>query len=115
MTARRIADLVLKEAYRLVKVREGDNVVKLPAIQAILRAQVANAAKGNGPAQRAVIEVVQAIEREIATQAAARERAQGKTSKISDLEVARRIAFLLERGQHELLRQNAGAPMRDEK
>jgi hypothetical protein len=38
----------------------------MPAIQAVLRSQVALAAKGNGPAQRALIEVIQTIEREIA-------------------------------------------------
>jgi len=45
-----------------VTVLEGDEVKKMPAIQAIHRAQVALAAKGNGPAQRAVLRIVQAIE-----------------------------------------------------
>jgi hypothetical protein len=36
----------------------------LPAIQAVLRSMVAVAAKGNGPVQRFLIEVIQAIERE---------------------------------------------------
>jgi hypothetical protein len=35
----------------------------MPAIQVVLRSQVALAAKGNGPAQRTVIEAIQAIER----------------------------------------------------
>jgi hypothetical protein len=51
------------------------------------------AAKGNGPAQRAVIEAVQAIEREIAAQV--NDTVQSKASEMSDLDVARRIAFLL--------------------
>jgi hypothetical protein len=51
--------------YRPVNVREGDKVVTLPAIQAVMRSQVALAAKGNGPAQRTIIETIQAIEREI--------------------------------------------------
>ena len=78
MTAGRARALVLQEAYRLVNVREGDNVITLPAIQAILRSQIALAAKGNGPAQRSVIEAVQAIEREIEAQVAAKDKAEAK-------------------------------------
>jgi hypothetical protein len=33
-------------------VREGDKAMSLPAIQAVMRSQVALAVKGNGPAQR---------------------------------------------------------------
>jgi hypothetical protein len=47
-----------------VPVRDGDKIVKMPAIQAVHRSQIALAAKGNGPAQRAVLRVVQAIEKE---------------------------------------------------
>src|SRR5918993_995824 len=60
----RAKDIALQEAYRLVPVRDGDKIVKMPAIQAVHRSQIALAAKGNGPAQRAVLRVVQAIERE---------------------------------------------------
>jgi hypothetical protein len=71
VTAGRAKSLALKEAYRMVRVKVGDSIVFLPAIQAILRGQVALAAKGNGAAQRAVIEKVQAIEQELALEAAA--------------------------------------------
>jgi hypothetical protein len=67
-------------------VREGDKVVTLPAIQAVLRSQVAIAAKGNGPAQRTVIETIQAIEREIEAHVAAKERALADTPAMSDLD-----------------------------
>jgi hypothetical protein len=60
----RAKEIALQEAYRLVPVREGDKIVKLPAIQAVHRSQIALAAKGNGPAQRAVLRVIQAIEKE---------------------------------------------------
>jgi hypothetical protein len=60
----RAKDIALQEAYRLVPVREGDKIVKMPALQAVHRSQIALAAKGNGPAQRAVLRVVQAIEKE---------------------------------------------------
>ncbi len=46
MTAGRANALALNEAYRLVTVREGAKVLTLPAIQAVLRSQVALAAKG---------------------------------------------------------------------
>jgi hypothetical protein len=49
---RRARDLAIREAYRLVTVREGDRTMRLPALQAVMRSQVALAAKGNGPAQR---------------------------------------------------------------
>ena len=84
--------MALKEAYRPVTVREGDKILTLPAIQAVLRSQVL-AAKGNGPAQRALIEVIQAIERELAAQATAKDKAEANKPPMSDQEIARRIAF----------------------
>ena len=95
MTAGRAGALILKEAYRLVRLREGDTVIELPALQAILRAQVAHAAKGSGPAQRAVIQTVQALEREIAAHTAASPGGKPETPVLSNLEAARRVAFLL--------------------
>jgi Family of unknown function (DUF5681) len=98
MTQGKATALALKEAYRPVIVREGDRVITLPAIQAILRSQVALAAKGNGPAQRAIIEAVQAIERDIAEQTAVAKAAAPARNAMSELEIARRIAFALEKG-----------------
>ena len=105
MTAGRATALALKEAYRPVNVREGDNVIRLPAIQVILRSQIALAAKGNGPAQRSVIEAVQANEREIEAQVAAKDKAEAKKPKMSELEIARRIAFVLELARRGELQQ----------
>jgi hypothetical protein len=109
ITAGRARALALKEAYRMVTVKAGDKITRLPALQAILRGQIALAAKGNGPAQRAVIEVVQAIEREVAAQAAAETKAKANERPMSDLEAARRIAFLLEKGRRELEKQKQEA------
>jgi hypothetical protein len=83
----------------MVRVKVGEGIVFLPAIQAILRGQVALAAKGNGPAQRAVIEKVQAIEQELALEAAA-EAAETKATErpMHDRELARRIAWILSDG-----------------
>jgi hypothetical protein len=93
MTAGRVTALALKELYRPVTLREGDKLIKLPAIQAVLRSKVALAAKGNGPAQRALFEIARALEKEHAAQIAAndvREKAP-----MADLEAARRIAAAL--------------------
>jgi hypothetical protein len=80
----------------MVRVKVGDSVVSLPAIQAILRGQIALAAKGNGAAQRAVIEKIQAIEQELALEMAAEAAETKATEKpIPDRELARRIAWIL--------------------
>jgi hypothetical protein len=56
--------LTLAEAYRAVVVKEdGDGrAVPVPALQAVLRSQIALAIRGNGPAQRAILAAVQQIE-----------------------------------------------------
>jgi Family of unknown function (DUF5681) len=60
----RARKLILREAFRMLNLREGDKVTRIPALQAVLRSQIALAAKGNGPAQRAVVKTVQEIEAE---------------------------------------------------
>jgi len=60
----RARKLILQEAFRMLNLREGDKVTRIPALQAVLRSQIALAAKGNGPAQRAVVKTVQDIEAE---------------------------------------------------
>lgn len=92
----RLMHLVLAEAYRTITVREGSKVIRMPAIRAVLRSQLASAAKGNGPAQRAFLDTVQAIEQR---GGAAPEQNADNTPPMSDLEVARRIAFALEKGR----------------
>jgi hypothetical protein len=98
MTEERAKRLALKEAYRRLKIEDDGAVTAMPAIQAIMRSQVARAAKGNGPAQRAVIKVVQEIERELAAIAAARAEEERRKKPMSDTETVRRIAFLLDLG-----------------
>ena len=100
MTRGRAMALALDEAYRLVTVREGDETHRMPALQAVLRSQVALAVKGNGAAQRALIDTVRDIEREIDAQAA-RERPADEPPALSNLEAAKRVAFLLAKAAHE--------------
>src|ERR1700737_1738844 len=45
-------------AYRLITVREGDRIEKIPVIQAILRKVAVNAANGNTRAQRIYLDLV---------------------------------------------------------
>jgi len=87
--------LALKEAYRMVTVREGDKVMSLPAIQAVMRSQFALAVKGNGPAQRAMIAAIHAMEQELAAEAAAREKEEAERPPINYTDAARRISLLL--------------------
>jgi hypothetical protein len=48
----RIKALAIEEAYRLITIREGDRVEKIPVIQAILRKVAVAAANGNTRAQQ---------------------------------------------------------------
>jgi hypothetical protein len=58
--------VMLQEAYRPVTVREGERTMRVPAIAAIFRSQLASGLKGNGPAQRASLRMIKAIEGDIA-------------------------------------------------
>jgi hypothetical protein len=51
--ADRAEALIRQEVYRLLTVREGEAVTKMPALQAVIRSQIACAVKGNVAAQRA--------------------------------------------------------------
>lgn len=55
---------LLEEAYRPVLLREGDQTIQLPAIQAVFRAMGVAAMKGNRFAQRTLAELVQSVEAE---------------------------------------------------
>jgi hypothetical protein len=61
----RAKKLLQEEAYRRITVREGEKVIRMPILQAVLRNQLALAAKGSVPAQRAVSRNIQEIEAEI--------------------------------------------------
>lgn len=52
------------EAYRMVTLREGDNVIELPAIQAVFRAMGVAAMKGNRFAQRTLADMIRKVEHE---------------------------------------------------
>jgi hypothetical protein len=54
----RLKAIAIKEAYRLITVREGDRSERVPVIQAILRKVAVNAANGNTRAQRIYLDLV---------------------------------------------------------
>lgn len=54
--------ILMEEAYRMVTLREGDQLITLPAIQAVFRAMGVSALKGNRFAQRTLAELVQQVE-----------------------------------------------------
>jgi len=93
--AARTKALALKEAFRPVTVREGDKVMRIPAVQAVLRSQVALAVKGNGPAQRAMIAAAQALEQERAIEAAEHAKAAAERQATNYIDAARRVTFLM--------------------
>ena len=66
MTSGRAAALMQQEAYRRIRVKEGDKVVTMTVFQAVLRSLITLAMKGNSGAQRAFLDLVRAIERESA-------------------------------------------------
>lgn len=55
-------DFLLMEAYRPVTIREGEQVIQLPAIQAVFRALGVSAMKGNRLAQKTMAEMVERTE-----------------------------------------------------
>jgi uncharacterized protein DUF5681 len=105
MTAGRAKRLALQEAYKLITVREGDEVRALPMIQAVLRQQGRSAVKGNSPAQRDFIDRVQAIEQE-KLQAAAKAAETDPNSQVSNQQLARALAAFIQRTRHKHDRDN---------
>ena len=73
MTSGRAAALMQQEAYRRIRVKEGDKVVTMTVFQAVLRSLITLAMKGNSGAQRAFLDLVRAIEREGASAQSATE------------------------------------------
>jgi hypothetical protein len=60
--------LILEEAYRLVTIREGGELIEIPAIQASIRALAISAMKGSRLSQKALAEIVREVEDRVAKQ-----------------------------------------------
>jgi hypothetical protein len=87
--------LALKEIYRLITVREGDQTIVLPTVQAIMRQLGRIALKGNGPALRIYLTMVQAIDQRVATQAAVKTVNEPQMSDVTDEDRAKAVMALL--------------------
>jgi Family of unknown function (DUF5681) len=59
--AERLKKLILKEAYRLLTVRDGGDIKRIVAVQAVIRSQITSAVKGNVAAQRALFNAIQQL------------------------------------------------------
>ncbi len=94
-TAERAKTLVLKEAYRSIMVKDGETVLTLPAIQALVRQAFRRGLTGNGPTQRVLIDLVQTIERELAVQAENRAAAGTTNPEITDEQRAKALQLFL--------------------
>ena len=57
-------ELIFEEAYRKIAVRDGERLVEIPVIQAVLRSVALNAAKGQQRAQRMFTDLLQCVEGE---------------------------------------------------
>ena len=57
-------EFIVEEAYRTIPVRDGDRIVEIPVIQAVLRSVALNAAKGQQRAQRMFTDLLQCVEGE---------------------------------------------------
>ncbi len=60
----RLKQVILEEAYRLIDIRDGDRIVEMPVIQAVVRNLALNAAKGNQRSQRMLTDLLRLIEGE---------------------------------------------------
>jgi Family of unknown function (DUF5681) len=60
----RLKDIVLAEAYRTIKVHDGERSVSVPMAQAVVRALAVSGAKGNNRAANLFTQMITKIERE---------------------------------------------------
>ena len=58
----RFNKVLLEECYREIGVRDGDKLIKMPVIQAVIRNQALNAAKGNQRSQRMLTDSLKWVE-----------------------------------------------------
>ena len=62
MSEERMKDIIQEEAYRTISVRDGDKVVEIPVIQAIIRRVALEAAQGNVKSQKMFADFVSYVE-----------------------------------------------------
>ncbi|MEM7222740.1 MAG: DUF5681 domain-containing protein [Pseudomonadota bacterium] len=60
----RLKQVIVDEAYRQITIRDGDRIVTMPVIQAVVRNMALNAAKGDKRSQRMLTDLLKTIEGE---------------------------------------------------
>jgi phosphate uptake regulator len=58
MNEERLGDIIMEEAYRTINVKDGPKEIRVPMIQAVVRAMAVNAAKGDHRAQKTFTDLV---------------------------------------------------------
>ena len=86
--------MALKEIYRLITVREGEQTLTLPTFQAIIRQFGRLALKGNGPALRTYFGMVHGIEQRVAMQAAVEKANESQMRSVTDEDRAKAVMAL---------------------
>src|SRR5262245_17824682 len=79
--AERLKKIILQEAFRLLTVRDGGDIKRIAAVQAVLRSQINSAVKGNVSAQRAMLNTIQ----QLGAEPQARRNAGGASKKDKNL------------------------------
>jgi hypothetical protein len=64
MNEERLKKVILEEAYRVIDIRDGDRLIAIPVIRAIVRSLALTAAKGNQRSQRMFTDLLRSIEHE---------------------------------------------------
>ena len=109
----RARGIIERELYRPLILKEGDRTVRMPALQAVVRCVTTAAVKGSGPAQHMVFRLAREVESD--QPARAEPGAAPPSAKpVSDLEVARRIAFVLSRGGRALNKERGESRRSDD-
>jgi Family of unknown function (DUF5681) len=92
--AERLKKIILQEAYRLLTVRDGGDIKRMAAVQAVLRSQIASAVKGNVSAQRAMLNTIQQLgaEPQARRNAGAASREQKNVNEMTDQELMEILA-----------------------
>jgi Protein of unknown function (DUF1254)/Family of unknown function (DUF5681) len=88
----RALKLALQEIYRPVKIREGDRVTSLSGFQVVMRQLMTQAAKGNGPAGRMLIEQTFKLEQDLAREITDAEANLPAEGSITNADRARALA-----------------------
>jgi hypothetical protein len=109
-TPGRIANMILSELYRPMKIKEGEKVVRLPSIQAIVRAEVMDAVQGKPTGNVDLIEMAQHAEEALALQEQIEQAMPVVARHKSALEAALWIRFLQADVQLEAARQRGLVP-----